>query len=678
MGVLTPKSGFPQPNLSTESDLAHRLHRIERQLRREHAARIAAEAMAERSLRDLHVSQQRLALLQRIADAANAGHSIEKALRFTLEQICDHTGWAFGNVYMCAPHEPHILRFCEVWFASDPDGLFPFVELSRQFSFEAGSGLPGRVLADKAARWVFDVTVDPDFPRAPTARACRLHSAFAFPVLAGADVVAVMEFFAHETVNPDEDLLSIMSQIGTQLGRVIERQRAEDKLIHDALHDPLTGLPNRVLFVDRLASALERHRRDPGASFAAIFIDLDGFKLVNDSLGHAVGDELLVEVAARLRSTLAECEREAARAHASWRATLSRMGGDEFTVLLDHIHDPNIASEIAEHLHDCLRLSHFSNGQEVHTTASMGIAHSHPGYRDVHEVMRDADLAMYEAKAKGRAQTAIFDSALHSRANHRLEIENDLRRAVQQGEFVLHYQPIVALDDRRLTGFEALLRWQRAPDELIYPGEFMAIAEETGLIAFIGNWVLREACANAARWHSRTGERRLAISINISPRQFLQPNFARHVQRALLDSGIAPNSLHLEITEGVAIKEPEQTRRILEQLKGWGVGISLDDFGTGYSSLNYLHRFPFDTLKIDRSFVSRLGQPDESGGIVQAVLDLGRNLEMVVVAEGVETGEQAATLMDMGCRYGQGYLFGRPMDGDAAALLVSQRFPPPC
>jgi diguanylate cyclase (GGDEF)-like protein len=672
MGVLNPDPAFPQPSFPVEEDLALRLLRVERQLRRERAARLEAEAIAERGLRDLYVSQQRLALLQRIADAANEGRSIDKVLRFTLEEICEHTGWAFGNVYMCPDDRPDLLRFSDVWFASDPEGLFPFVELSRRFTFEPGIGLPGRVLADKAARWVLDVTLDPNFPRAPTARACGLHSAFAFPVLAGADVVAVMEFFARDTLSPDEDLLAIMSQIGTQLGRVIERQRAEDKLIHDALHDPLTGLPNRVLFVDRLSSALERNLRNPDAGYAAIFIDLDGFKLVNDSLGHAVGDDLLVEVATRLRTTLAECERDAARAHAGWRATLSRMGGDEFTVLLDDIHDPSIAAEIASHLHDCLKLSHWGNGHEVYTTASMGIAHSHPGYRDVHEIMRDADLAMYEAKAKGRARTAIFDSALHSRANERLEIENDLRRAIQNGDFLLHYQPIMSLADRRLMGFEALLRWRRGPGELIEPGQFMSIAEETGLIAFIGNWVLREACTTAARWHRDTGTSKPAISINISPRQFLQPNFARHVQRALLDSDIDPAAVHLEITEGVAIKEPEQTRRILQQLKDWGVGISLDDFGTGYSSLNYLHRFPFDTLKIDQSFVSRLGHADDSGGIVQAVLDLGRNLDMQIIAEGVETDEQAATLLAMGCPYGQGYLFGRPMDDEAAWRMVGQ------
>lgn len=666
MGVLNPHSAFKELAL-TAGDANLQLLRAERQLRRERTARLEAEAIAERGLRDLYISQQRLALLQRIAVAANQSSSVDAALRFTVEEICQHTGWAFGNVYICPEDAPDRLEACDIWFAADPDGIFPFVELSRNYVFQAGIGLPGRILAAPRACWIPDVTIDTNFPRAPTAHACGLHSAFAFPVLVGTDVAAVMEFFARETLQPDDEMLSIMSQVGTQLGRVIERKRAEDRLIHDALHDPLTGLPNRTLFIDRLSIALDRGLRNPAARYAVIFIDLDRFKLINDGLGHAAGDRLLIDIAARVRDTIEKYGEKA-----DWRWTLARMGGDEFTVLLDDLGDGGIANEVTRRLHACLKPAHLSEGREIYITASMGIAYGHPDYRNADEIMRDADLAMYESKAKGRARTAVFDERLRKQINHRLLIESELRRAIERHEFLLHYQPIVSLSDRKLIGFEALVRWQRGPGDLVEPTEFIQVAEETGLIVFIGNWVLREACTTVAGWHRSLGGTGLpCISINISPRQFLQPNFVRHVRTVLLDSDIDPVTVHLEITEGMAIPDPHGTGRIIRELKNWGVRVSLDDFGTGYSSLSYLHRLQFDTLKIDRSFVSSIDQNDTQG-IVQAVLDLARTLSMDVVAEGIETEAQAARLQAMGCQLGQGYLFGEPLDMvDAERLLHS-------
>jgi diguanylate cyclase (GGDEF)-like protein len=668
MGILNPNSDFQGAGEADNLDL--QLLRVERRLQRERTARLESEAIAERGLRALYVSQQRLALLQRVAAAANESTSVEATLRFAVEEICQHTGWALGQVYVCPNDKSDSLVSSDIWFASDPNGLFPFVEISRSFCFRSGVGLPGRVLADGSAQWVTDVTLDANFPRAPTALACGLHSGFAFPVMVGSDVAAVIEFFARETLNPNDELLSIMTQIGIQLGRVIERKRAEDRLIHDALHDPLTGLPNRALFVDRLTTALQRGLRNPDLRYATIFIDLDGFKLVNDSLGHIVGDELLVDVARRLRETLAECERNAAAMNANWRGTLARMGGDEFAVLLDDLEDESVAPEVAARLHQCLKRSHSTKHQNVYSTASIGIAFGRPDYTDVYEIMRDADLAMYEAKSTGRDRTAIFDQKLRIRSRKRLEIESDLRRATQRGEFVLYYQPIIALADHRLEGFEALLRWRRGGGDLLEPGEFIQVAEETGLIVFMGDWVLREACATLAQWHRTLCSNSLTMSINISPRQFLERNFARNVRKILLDCNVDPNAIHLEITEGAAIKEPERTRQVVQQLKSWGIRISLDDFGTGYSSLSYLHSFPFDTIKIDRSFVSRLGEAEDSRGIIQAVMDLARNLSMDVVAEGLETEGHAAILDTMGCQFGQGFLFGRPMDREAAERFM--------
>ncbi len=652
------------------AELNLKILKLERRLQRERTARLQAEAIAEKGLSDLYEKQRQLELLKAIATKANQSASVDDALRFAVEAICGHTGWQIGNVYMLAGDDAQCLLSTPIWHADDPDRLTEFVAMTQRMKFERGHGLPGRVLDTGAAVRICDVTQDPDFQRGDAAKACDLHAAFAFPVLVGDEVLAVMEFFSRSSLEPDEPLLAVMGQIGTHLGRVMERKRAEDKLIYDASHDPLTGLPNRLLFTDRLDRAVGAHKRRPELGFAVLFIDLDRFKLVNDSLGHAAGDALLIEIAGRLSAVLAQAEKAEG---CGVLPTLARLGGDEFTILLEELTSGSTAIEIAERLQAALRRPLTIEGQDVYTSASIGIASSDAGYSSAAEIMRDADLAMYRAKSEGRARIEVFDQSLHKAAMRRLSLESDLRGALRKQEFVLYYQPIVALDGGDIVGFEALVRWRRGSEQLVPPAEFIALAEETGLIVFIGNWVMREAFATLAAWqtaHPRSVP--LTMSVNVSPRQFRQPDFVEQVIAAVKESGARPDTIRLEITEGVTIQDADQAIGILQQLRAFGVRVSIDDFGTGYSSLSYLHQLPFDTLKIDRSFVNALQEKSDGNRIIQTILDLAKNLKMDVVAEGAETEHHVDQLRKMGCRFAQGYYFSRPVDYAAATALLRQ------
>lgn len=667
MGVLKPE------DFSNVADLARTLERLERRLARERAARAEAEAIAESGLRALYLSQQRIDLLQRIAAKANEAADVREALIYAITEICASNGWAFGNVFLIDPADGDNLVASDIWYAADPDGLMPFIDDSLARQFRRGEGLPGRVLDSLAPLWLSDITKAANFPRRDVARQCGLNSAFAFPVRVQDQVAAVMEFFARDNPAEDASFLALMGQIGTQLGRVIERERFAAKLFYDALHDPLTNLPNRALFRDRVTRALERRARQSDYRVAVLFLDLDAFKFINDSLGHQAGDAVLVGTAERLKRVL---ERGAADAQDRWPEwTLARLGGDEFTVLLEGFTDEWQPKRIAMRLLDALTEAHQLSGSEIHSAGSIGLAHAVTPGVTAQDLMRKADTAMYEAKARGRGQVAVFDAALRQRATMRLNTENDLRGALRRGEFQLYYQPIVDLGSDRLAGFEALLRWQRRPGEIVSPGQFIDVAEETGLIVMIGNWVLREACEATVKWHRRFPDRApVTISINVSPRQFLQPGFADIVRDTITEIGIAPDTISLEITESIAISNPDRAVRIMRQLRDLGVRISLDDFGTGYSSLGHLHRYPFDTLKLDRSFVAEMG--GERGkigrGIVRAVLDLAATMELKVIAEGLETPHQRSDLRAMGCAYGQGYFYSRPVDRVAAGMLIAR------
>lgn len=440
---------------------------------------------------------------------------------------------------------------------------------------------------------------------------------------------------------------------------ITERKRMEERLVRGALYDALTGLPNRSLLTELMGRALERVRRKPGTLFAALVIDLDRFKMVNDSMGHAQGDRLLLAFARRLLAFLPP------------DTTLGRMGADEFCLLVDDLKDDAPAMALADRIQEALSLPFELEGREVYAAASIGIVVGTGSYAGPEEILRDADTAMHRAKMAGKGRYEIFDSSMHAKAVKLLTLETDLRRAVERDEFLLHYQPIVSLEDGSLTGFEALIRWRHPRMGLVPPLDFIPLAEDTGLIVPIGKWVLRKACLQLAEWRGLLeGGRKLTMSVNISGKQLDGMDFAEMIQGILLEARLEPSCLKLEVTESAIMEHPEAAAAILERLKEMGVRLSLDDFGTGYSSLSYLHRFPFHNLKIDRSFISKLEGGEKDEEIVRVINSLARNLGMDVVAEGIETKSQWDLLHKLDCGFGQGYYFSRPLEDEAARRLI--------
>lgn len=445
---------------------------------------------------------------------------------------------------------------------------------------------------------------------------------------------------------------------------ITERKDAEEQLRHGAFHDALTGLPNRPAFLNQLARSFGRKERRPEFGFAVLFLDLDRFKVVNDSLGHMTGDKLLIETARRLEDCLRANDLAA------------RLGGDEFAVLLEDILLPGDATRVAERIQEAITTPFHVDGAEIFTSTSIGIALSSTGYGLPEEMLRDADTAMYRAKAMGKSRYALFDAAMHQKAVRQLQIETDLRRAVDREELLLHYQPIVSLESGAVSGLEALVRWRHPERGIVPPGEFIPIAEETDLIGPIGWWVLNHACQWMRAWQVESSVgRRLSINVNLSARQFTQPDLVNRIQSILEQTGLDPRCLKLEITESAIIENAEASIRMLARLKELEVQLHVDDFGTGYSSLAYLHRFPIDALKIDRSFVQNLGKSEEALEISRAVIALAHNMGMEAIAEGIETREQLECLRRLGCRYAQGYYFSRPVSDDRARLLADRIFP---
>ncbi|MBD1825069.1 EAL domain-containing protein [Cyanobacteria bacterium FACHB-DQ100] len=450
--------------------------------------------------------------------------------------------------------------------------------------------------------------------------------------------------------------------VGSQTD-ITERKQAEEQLLHDALHDSLTGLANRILFMERLRHVIQLSKRHENYLFAVLFIDLDRFKVINDSLGHMVGDQLLVAIAEKLGDCLRPDD------------TFARLGGDEFVILLDGIQDDEEATEIAEHVQQTLKHPFHINTQEIFATASIGIILSTTtNYERPEDLLRDADTAMYRAKALGRARHQVFDPSMHDSAVALLHIENDMRRALQNQEFQLYYQPIVCIRTDKVQGFEALVRWQHPKRGLIMPSEFIPIAEETGLIIPLGWWVMREACRQMQEWQLQfPTEPPLTISVNVSSRQFAQPDLVNQVQQILQETGLSAQCLKLEITESTVMENADAAVVMLQRLRDLGIHLSMDDFGTGYSSLGYLHRFPVDTLKIDRSFITNVEDDLEKMEIIRTVVNLAWNLGMDVVAEGVETKKQLAQLKVLRCENGQGYIFSRPLNHAAVAALLADK-----
>jgi diguanylate cyclase (GGDEF)-like protein/PAS domain S-box-containing protein len=455
----------------------------------------------------------------------------------------------------------------------------------------------------------------------------------------------------------DQD--GVAYRMAGSLTDITDRRNAEERLIHDAFHDTLTGLPNRALFMDRLRLAVERCKRKPDYQYAVLFLDLDQFKNVNDCLGHLLGDQMLVAVAQLLN----EIPRSA--------DTVARFGGDEFVILLEDIEGREGAVRVVEEINNRLREPFMLSNHQVFISASTGVVLSDGNYTKAEDILRDADIAMYSAKGRGRATFEIFEPNMRVKVSQRLALESELRQAFERNEFLLHYQPIVSLTDGQVRGFEALLRWTHPRRGVLLPSEFLSVAEETGLVHSIDRWVLGEACRQMETWHEQFPfDPPLTISVNISGKHFSKPDLVDYISSVLSETGLPATSLKLEITENALMEHTDTTMEVLHQLRSMGVQIQIDDFGIGYSSLSYLSQFPVSALKIDQSFVNLMTSDNNRLKIIQAIVLLTQRLDVVVIAEGVESEDQLAQLKELGCGYGQGYYMSRPIDGDSVAHLL--------
>jgi diguanylate cyclase (GGDEF)-like protein len=444
---------------------------------------------------------------------------------------------------------------------------------------------------------------------------------------------------------------------------ITERKRAEEQLVHDAFHDGLTGLANRTLFTNHLQMTIERGKRSEQALYAVLFLDFDRFKVINDSLGHAEGDNLLKQIARRLELSLRTGD------------LLARLGGDEFTILLNELEDTEDAVQVAERIKNDLNIPFMLGEQEVFMSASIGIAVSCGGHNRAEDMLRDADIAMYRAKSKGKAQHQVFDQTMHKYAINKLQLETEMHHALQRGEFCLYYQPIINLEMSNLKGFEALIRWNHPERGVIPPNEFILAAEENGLIIPLGRWILYESCRKLREWQiNNPWASSLSVSVNLSTKQFMQSDLYEQVAAALISTQLDPRCLKLEITESQVMENSDKAVSMMNRLREMGVELSLDDFGTGYSSLSYLHRLPIDYIKIDRSFVNRMVESKENGEIVYTIIKLAQNLKMKVIAEGIETPDQLAQLHLLNCEYGQGYFFSRPLEARKTGTFINDSF----
>ena len=595
--------------------------------------------------------EQRQAMEHAVTLLLAESETLRAVMPKIIQTICETLNWDCGACWLLDNHD-QLLRCAEAWSVASPK-LSEFVALSSQQRFAPGAvGLIRRVWTSGEPIWIADVCGEPGFLRAAMAAKAGLRGAFAFPIRIGTEIYGVMEFFIHDVRQPDSGLLAVSRSIGAQISQFIARKAAEDETRQLAFYDPLTSLPNRRLFIDRLHHALAASPRSQRHG-ALLFIDLDNFKTINDTLGHDTGDLLLRQVAGRLSNCLRAGD------------TVARQGGDEFVILLMDLSEvleeaAAQAEAIGGKLLAALNRPYQFADRAYHCTASIGATLFDGHLKSADELLKRADLAMYQAKAAGRNTLLFFEAGMQTAVTLRAELEAELRQGLQDGQFLLYYQAQVD-DAGCVTGAEALLRWQHPVRGLLSPATFIPVAEVTGLIVPLGRWVMDAACAQLTAWSARPATAHLMMAVNVSARQFRQPDFVTQVVELLDRTGANPRKLKLELTESMLVDNVEEVIANMNVLKDLGVGFSLDDFGTGYSSLSYLKRLPLDQIKIDQSFVRDVLTDPNDAAIVRTIVALAQSLGLSVIAEGVETEPQRDYLANHGCHAYQGYLYGRPL-----------------
>ena len=603
-------------------------------------------------------TERRQAMEHAITRVLAESESLAEDMPKIIRTICETLGFHFGTRYEY-DRDANLLRAREAWGIDTPE-VREYIEMSRNRVVEpdsTGKGFIRRAFHERKPVWIADISKEPDLKRGEFVEKAHLHGAFAFPLTRGNDVLGVLEFFHRKVLEADPMLIQIGESIGSQIAQYMVRMQAEEAVKFVAMHDALTSLPNRVMFNQRLEHAIA-HASRHGRKLAVMFLDLDRFKIINDTLGHESGDLLLREVAQRLSENLRAGD------------TVARLGGDEFVVLLEDISAPVNLGTVAQKLIAAMTPNYVICGREVHITASIGVSTYPDDATDLRSLMKNADIAMYRAKDLGRNSYQFYSAHMNKHTVEQLTLESQLRGAMARDELELHYQPIFEAKSGRVTGMEALVRWRHPEAGLLQPGKFIALAEETGLIVPIGEWVLQTACTQQREWH-RLGIAPARISVNLSPRQFMHRDLVQDIVRLLTRTECSAAQLELEITEGTVMHNAARAAALLGQLKDMGIRIAVDDFGTGYSSLAYLKRFPIDSLKIDRSFISDIPADSGNRAITEAIIAMAHRLGLRVIAEGVETVAQRDFLRAHRCEEMQGYYFARPMPAaDATAMLM--------
>jgi len=611
--------------------------------------------VVSRDISERKRAEQRERMEHAVTRVLAESETLAEAIPKIVQTICETLNWDCGARWSMDERKKAV-ACVETW--SIPEKPFTdFIAEVREMTFQpTHRGLVRQVWMSGTPHWIPDVSRDEGFQRAHLAARAGLHGAFAFPVLAGNVTLAVLEFFSREIRNPDPSLLQMVRVIGSQIGQFMARKQAEENLLYVATHDTLTGLPNRYMFNQRFAHALnnaQRYRK----TMALLFLDLDRFKFINDTLGHPFGDRLLQEAAARLRMCLRESD------------TIARFGGDEFVALIEDFGEPGDVISVAQKILHALRWPFMLQGETCHLTASIGISLYPNDGADLASLLKNADIATYRAKEQGKNNYLFYSGEMNDHLSARIAKETRLQGALERNEFILHYEPKVEINTGRITGMEALIRWQHPELGLLPPLEFIGHAEDSGLIVPIGAWVLRIACAHNQTLQSRVATP-LTVSVNLSARQFEDKHLLREIERALAESSLKPNCLELEITESMVMRDTQSSKKILDGIKSMGIRLAIDDFGTGYSSLASIKRFPFDCIKIDRSFIKDIPQDPDDVAITQAIIAMAHSLRLKVIAEGVETQEQLDFLTEHGCHEFQGYFFRKPQPAEDFSKLL--------